>query len=900
MLPLVLILAVVVPAGHEPPQPPPGFRGPAVLPHPLDVGVARDPLGLLQAGPDAWCPTGDDFLRWLDARAALAGPTRRVSAKRHGDTPRTWLQDGVVVMEDDGTLMRFDRRPDLAGMTLLLTPASGGYTSEPMPLAYEPDIGAQVLTDARSFASTPVDLTALTFPFGGTDRIRLFLTSNLQVAFVDPVAPAAGQLHLLDLIADRTPRIAPLEQGTSLLGWNAFFREAADRAVVTWRAAEGGWLDLDVQVVLFPDGRIQLSYARTEGAQHGSVVVVDGNDAFWSDRRPAGSVTNPGSEVMIPPPDGPAVDVVEVRGLQVSGSELLDVEVVVEAPLPADTDGTLQFAIELRDEPGGPVFATIWAEWQDGRFNWTNTAMRVAGNVLSFTLLRSDMPLTDDDVNVVAWTAQNWAWQQAVGADLAYPSTPPVPLMKDFSAGIVTGLGEPLLEAFTLPELLVGAVHDAFARHFESPRIDALAIYQSFNTDIVLYAGAYSTVGNAGADGIGTGNTTDPESPALLHMNTVRYGWNSWDSGKVTVLNHELGHHWLYFLSILEDGVVGKPLGDGHPAGWVHAPAAAPVVDPLDASCMGGSTWRDNLDGTFTSPPGFVSIGYSWHELYLMGLADPTEVPDWFYLRDSDPPLPGAYWPPADLTVTATRRDVALQQVVDALGPRNPPRGSSRTDFLVPMVLVVRPGEIPPDDVAEVARTCDVWAPQFSVATVGRGSVTCDRVGYRPPVPRITDPPDDIVVRAGDTVSFTGTADDPDEDPVVVTWDWDGLQPRVTGEGPHLVTFTEVGTFVVLLNARDATGAVADFPDVRVVRVTCRDPEEVTGLRLTRADADASFTWTAEALPPDEHVVLSSTSPSTGFEEVAVGESGLPVTTLPGLWFFKVAGRNAPDCLGPY
>ena len=34
-----------------------------------------------------------------------------------------------------------------------------------------------------------------------------------------------------------------------------------------------------------------------------------------------------------------------------------------------------------------------------------------------------------------------------------------------------------------------------------------LAIYQTFLTDISFYAGAYSTVGNAGADGIGTGSS---------------------------------------------------------------------------------------------------------------------------------------------------------------------------------------------------------------------------------------------------------------------------------------------------------------------------------------------------------------------------------------------------------
>src|SRR5688572_21636135 len=76
----------------------------------------------------------------------------------------------------------------------------------------------------------------------------------------------------------------------------------------------------------------------------------------------------------------------------------------------------------------------------------------------------------------------------------------------------------PVLEAFTLPELNVYRVWEEFAEHFGSPRIDALAVYQNFYTDIIFFAGAYSTVGNNGADGVGAGNRVDPESPALLHM----------------------------------------------------------------------------------------------------------------------------------------------------------------------------------------------------------------------------------------------------------------------------------------------------------------------------------------------------------------------------------------------
>ena len=95
---------------------------------------------------------------------------------------------------------------------------------------------------------------------------------------------------------------------------------------------------------------------------------------------------------------------------------------------------------------------------------------------------------------------------------------------------------------------------------------------------------------------------------------------------------------------------------------------------------MGGATWADNLDGTFNSPPFYASRGYSWHELYIMGLAEPGEVEDWFYIRDPDPMLPAAYWPPDGSEVTGERVDVGVDQIIQALGPRIPPARLSRKD----------------------------------------------------------------------------------------------------------------------------------------------------------------------------------------------------------------------------
>jgi hypothetical protein len=878
------------------PEPPPAFRGPDATPRPLDRRLAEDPVGVLQGAPDGWCPSGPDFQRWLESRLA---PSARSGRAKAGGPAITWT-DNIVLMEDDGSLMRHDRRPDLEGRSLELIPSGDDYTARLVPDAYETDAGTQVLFDQRGWAEAPVTLAAMTFPFGGTPRSQLWMTSAFTASFVDPAAPGPAQLHLNDLIADRSPRIAPLQQGSSLGGWNAFVREEADRVVLTWKAAEGGWYDVDVQAILFADGRIVMSWRRLRGVQHGSVVVIDGDAAWWADRSPGGSATSAPDEVGVPAPDGPAADILEVSGHQVGGSEILQLELLLQAPLPADTDGTLQYVFEIRDEPGGPVLWAVWFEWQDGRWNWTYAPAEVLPSGFRFNVNRTGLNLTDDDIEVVAWSATSWSWQQAVTAIVSWP-TPPVPLMRDFSAIGPETLRGPLAEAFTLPELDVYAVHAAYAARFGAPALDGLAIYQNFNTDIVFYAGAYSTVGNAGADGIGAGNTTDPKSPALLHMSTIRQGWSSWDQGKVTVLNHEFGHHWLYFYSMIEGGTPTKSCGDGHPAGWTHAPAATPVFNAWDASCMGGSSWTDNADGTFTSSPGFASFGYSWHELYLMGLAEPSEVPDWFYLRDSVPALPGAYWPPDNTTATATRVDVTLQQVVDAMGPRVPAAPDSQRDFIVPMVLIVRPGEYSQDDVDEVERTCQVWRTQFNVATVGRGTVTCDRIGDRPPVVDITVPGTDVTIPEGTTLAVTGTGTDPDLDAVTVEWDLESLGGLVPGEGPHDVTFAEPGTYTITLTGRDATGRDA-VPVSRRITVECVAPPEMPILRVAH-DRAVSLTFTLDAGAPvaDEHVVGTATTLPPAFVEAGAGALPLTLPQPPDdLVFYRLAGRNLPDCLGTW
>ena len=55
---------------------------------------------------------------------------------------------------------------------------------------------------------------------------------------------------------------------------------------------------------------------------------------------------------------------------------------------------------------------------------------------------------------------------------------------------------------------------------------------------------------------------------------------------------------------------------------------------------MGGGDWQDNLDGTYTQLDDDYYVpatGWSYLDLYLMGLVSAAEVPEFFILRSLVP-----------------------------------------------------------------------------------------------------------------------------------------------------------------------------------------------------------------------------------------------------------------------
>jgi hypothetical protein len=123
----------------------------------------------------------------------------------------------------------------------------------------------------------------------------------------------------------------------------------------------------------------------------------------------------------------------------------------------------------------------------------------------------------------------------------------------------------------------------------------------------------------------------------------------------------------------------------------VHNPSAFTDPSTFGISVMGGGWFSDLGNGSFAVPI-YSSEGYSWWELYLMGLAAPEEVPPWFYVAGAQPPLSSGRSPGQGQIYTGTRRNVRVEQIISALGPRVPSFADSQRTFRTLFVIMELPG----------------------------------------------------------------------------------------------------------------------------------------------------------------------------------------------------------------
>ena len=142
---------------------------------------------------------------------------------------------------------------------------------------------------------------------------------------------------------------------------------------------------------------------------------------------------------------------------------------------------------------------------------------------------------------------------------------------------------------------------------------------------------------------------------------------------------------------------------------------------------MGGGVWQDNLDGTFTQLDDDYYVpatGWSYLDLYLMGMISAAEVPDFFILRNLTPVKKDSN---SHQIFKAERTKITIQDVIDAEGPRSPDVDHAQKNFNTGLVIVVEHGHTPSKELIE--RTNGIrkaWIDYWETTTGHRSKMTAD------------------------------------------------------------------------------------------------------------------------------------------------------------------------------
>lgn len=186
----------------------------------------------------------------------------------------------------------------------------------------------------------------------------------------------------------------------------------------------------------------------------------------------------------------------------------------------------------------------------------------------------------------------------------------------------------------------------------------------------------------------------------------------------MTVLGHEAGHLFLAYASVKDpDDPTAKPMLGRQLAHWSF-------LFNSEASYLEGNRIQDNgPDAT----PRFKTIatveGYAPLDQYLMGFRAPEEVPGTFLVTDSPNILSGSRSPQIGVSFGGNRRDIGVQELIDAVGRRTPDSTVSQRRFRYAFLLIVPAGTaLPADQIAQLETYRGLFSGTYEHATSGRAS----------------------------------------------------------------------------------------------------------------------------------------------------------------------------------
>jgi hypothetical protein len=186
----------------------------------------------------------------------------------------------------------------------------------------------------------------------------------------------------------------------------------------------------------------------------------------------------------------------------------------------------------------------------------------------------------------------------------------------------------------------------------------------------------------------------------------------------MTVLGHEAGHLFLAFASVKDpNDPNAKPMLGRQLAHWSF-------LFNSEASFLEGNRIRD--DGPNASPR-FTTVatvqGYAPLDQYLMGFRAPEEVPPTFLVTDSPNVSSGSRSPQIGVAFDGNRRDIAIQEVINAVGRRAPDSTVSQRRFRFAFLLIVPAGQTPrADQIAQLETYRSLFEGFFQHAASDRAA----------------------------------------------------------------------------------------------------------------------------------------------------------------------------------
>jgi hypothetical protein len=698
-----------------------------------------------------WCGTSAGTIERQRNLANWVAARERKSIRSFAESAGRFEHD-MFILQADESITPFDNPADLQGSTIRLTRISPSeFRVQRTSLEYDTRPMSEIpLSEDGIWARRTLSFD---FPFYDRTYDAVNVSRGKGLFFATPPSTYFEQLDPSAALFQRIPVIAPLLESPENPSAQivAFVRETPGVSITfTWRSQTSGPRVQDLQATLFRNGDINLSYRTLSERSWGAVLVTSGSEPLYTS---GGALLAESGDGAGDVQDGirdelrPMLDIRSIDVRRVADSDLLAVDVVTGGDFRADAlaADTIFFTLRFGDSEREYQVNGFTFEIDASLIPRTNGPVRnvpmmtVEGNRARILLHEDSLALASRRLGVRASSAG-----PADGSYWGDTAVVPVFDLGSFHRTISldlsgfdapANLAGPILETFTVPTLNLGGVRDRLQSLWglTEEDYDQVAVYQTFDTDIVFFAAGFSTVGNAGADGIGgRSSSSRPHEAAFLHLNRV----DSRDGRSAMHLRtHEFGHRWLYDARIVEDGVATDSLTYGHhPRKGVHLPAAFSVVTSRDSSAMGGGYFTKTGASGYRTAQEPTYYGYSWHELYLMGLASEAEVSEpWFYL--TAPGLDQPYYPQQGYTYDVIKRtDVSFAQLREAMGPRNPAYPDARRAFREAVVIVQRASD--PLSEAELidleTRLVKGFRQHFSDITGSRGSIMTVTPAQRP------------------------------------------------------------------------------------------------------------------------------------------------------------------------